>query len=1201
VNYATSRRLLWLVSALFAVALGARAATTEQEVEEDQSLATKLVTPHRPWARGYVGGAPRALFFVNPGAYTGEWFAPETRLREVVELAQRVDLEADAIFFGGSKGDEFFGLELGRRRAERLLAQPYQVYVFANARFEKLPPQFQFLIMEQVAKGAGLVCCGPTATEFMTAKRRLPAPVPWLMDGLPELDGKAPTDVLSAYRLGAGRGVRLGYEPWALTPKSEFSYAAVAEYDYRLLWVARCVLWAAGREGAVSVAFRARAEGGPVPPPPAWVVEIARTATAPSRLQVDINVRRRSDGWILALEEESLSLEVERPGAVPVALPRLRAGAYVIDAIVRSRRGVEAFAATAFEVTSPFGVEAVRLDQSFAERGDTLTGCAVLRGPVPAGSQLRLCFRDSFDRVLEQRDLLAPLEENAKLPFKYQPGPHDTILMRCQAVLRFEGREVDAGEGSFYVPERRRGQFNFLQWDTPTDVLAGYAWQQMRQAGMNLCLVGSFGQAKAIPALAASDIALVPYTTRILDPKDPNGVMQVRGENGNNTTLCWNDAPAIDQYVRRIVDRQAKHREHGVFCYSLGDEGVTQGCCVHPACIQAYRGYLQAQYGTIERLNASWNATYAAFTEVALLDPKDNMETAARDKGLYARWYDRQAFSRWNLMQFSGRFVKAFRDLDPQALTGFEGTGGFGDDFDTILGINTFYSPYPGLGDDIILAAAPRALIRANWMGYSKTADALTDAAWRMVMRNMDSVWYWMWTGIGSWRGYVTPTLDFYPATAELTAEMTPVRRGLGDLLLQAQPVHSGIAVFYSLPSALAHGLDGSAGYVGAEATHQAWLRLTSELGLDARYLTQAMLRQGALRPSEFRLLLLPLTQAVAADEAELIRAFVEAGGTVIADVRPGVFDGHCKPTTPGSLEALFGIRRSGRGAPLIKPLDLKLQFGGKELLLQTPASRLDPGIEVAGAQALGQVDGTPVMLINTVGRGRAILLNFQVLSDKADEAQYAAARRFVRSLYALAQVTAPVTAAAPDGEALPLTETRVWRTGDALVFGLWRQMQCDWFSPTAGTLAGAPQPARITLPTPRYVYDLRQGKYLGHTAEIETSLRWGRANFFLAVPERLGAVEVQLSSPQPSPGALLQAQVTLAGAGQGGARQAVYAEVIDPDGNPAAWGGRTLILENGHGRMSVPVAYNAEPGRWRLRVTELFSHASTEATWRVR
>ena len=76
------------------------------------------------------------------------------------------------------------------------------------------------------------------------------------------------------------------------------------------------------------------------------------------------------------------------------------------------------------------------------------------------------------------------------------------------------------------------------------------------------------------------------------------------------------------------------------------------------------------------------------FDEVDLLDHKDFMEREAAAKGMCARWYDRQAFARWNLMQLSKRFVDSFKKLDPKAVTGFEGTGRFGDDYELITRIN---------------------------------------------------------------------------------------------------------------------------------------------------------------------------------------------------------------------------------------------------------------------------------------------------------------------------------------------------------------------------------------------------------------------------------------------------------------------------------------------------------------------------------
>ncbi len=245
-------RLLGLAAAALLVGYvessAALGETTAAEVEEDNSLATSLVTLHKTWGRGYVGGSVRALFFVHGGPYGGDWCDPGTRLREVVELAQRFDLQADAILFGGptpAGNWEFHGQKLGEKRAERLLAQPYSLYVIAGFPMDKLPARLQYLIIEQVAKGAGLVCCGPGAQEFMAAKRRIAALPPALADAVPVLEGRRVQDFAAAYRMGKGRGVWLNYNAHALTPYLEFTWRRLAEYDYQMLVVGRAALWAA--------------------------------------------------------------------------------------------------------------------------------------------------------------------------------------------------------------------------------------------------------------------------------------------------------------------------------------------------------------------------------------------------------------------------------------------------------------------------------------------------------------------------------------------------------------------------------------------------------------------------------------------------------------------------------------------------------------------------------------------------------------------------------------------------------------------------------------------------------------------------------------------------------------------------------------------------------------------------------------------
>ncbi len=1185
----------WALSLLVASACYSQSALSDaaREVEEDNSLATTLVTPHKAWARGYARGPVRALFFVYHGPYDGSWSDEGTRLREVVELAQRFDLQADAAFFGGSGNQpwEFHGGKLGQERAERLLAKPYQLYVIAGFSMARLPAKMQYLILEQVVKGGGLLYVNGEPCEYLAPKRKIDPTPPALTEGVPVLDGKTAAEWASAYRLKAGRGVWLQYNANSLTPAHDYSPREAAAYDYWMLLVGRAVLWAASREGEVALSVladqplhlnRAGAAGG----------EVTLTSALPQATEatVSLELRRAADGLKKSLGEAKVALAPGQASRVPVALPRVRAGDYFVDAVVKSKRGTEAFGAGTLTVDSDFGVNEVTVTPGFVEAGESVSGKVTLRGTPPAQSVLRLRFRDSYDRVLKQQDLQVT-PGRAEYTFEYRTDPFATILMRAEAALVVAGEEVDVKEASFTVPKRRRGRFNFVVWDAPRDVLGYYAWRKLQEAGMNTCLIGSFGPSTQPPVLKACDASLVPYSTRILDEKDENGYMK---------PVCWNDEPAVTKYIQGIVDNQKQLREQGVFTYSLGDEGVTLGCCVHPACIAAYRQYLSGQYGTIDQLNAEWGTTYKSFDEVDLLDHKDNMEEAAA-KTCFPRWYDRQAFARVNLAQFSARFGRAYRALDPQSVCGFEGTGGFGDDYDAILAANTFYGPYPSIGDDIIRSAGPRELIRSNWMGYSKTGDALSDAAWRMVMKGLDSVWYWMWDGCGSWRGYLSPTMDYYGCTAEVAEEMKPVREGLGDLLLQSKMGHSGIAIFYSVPSAICGRLEPGTGFVGADTTHETWTRLTYDLGLDFRYLTSKMLKGGALDVREFKALLLPMTAAIGPEEADAIRKFAQAGGTVIADVRPGVFDGHCKPMTPGVLDDLFGVERTGRGKASDGPLTIKAQLEGRALDLQLPLAKADAEVKPGAAKPLAPIGATPVLFVNKVGSGRAILLNCQLPLPKPDDEQAAADRRLVRALYDAAGVKGLIAVTAPDGGPLPLTETRVWQTGDAMVIGMWRQMQNAWFGPKSGTTAGPPVAAKITLSAARHVYDLRARKYLGSVTSIDTKLRWGRASFFLALPYQIKGVDLSLSSAAPTPGTAVTATVRLRVPANVPEKHAVWVEVTDPQGQRPLWGRQVVVLEHGAGKVQFPVAFNDVPGPWKVKATELFSSQSAEAVWMVK
>ncbi|HQL86497.1 MAG TPA: beta-galactosidase trimerization domain-containing protein [Lentisphaeria bacterium] len=1167
----------------------AQAATTPEEVEEDQSLQSTLVTPHCPWGKNYQGGKVKALFIVEPGRYGGDWVMPGIRLREPVELIQRFDIEGDAFFYHPTS--KFLGVEIGEQRARRLLENQYDVYVLANVSLKTLPAEMQFKIMEKVACGAGLLTVGKKADDFMVAKRQLAELPAWLNDAIPNVSAdKKPGVPFEAYNLGKGRGVFVNYYTLALSAHDSFSREGLREYDYQMMRLGRALHWAAQREGRVAIKPLKTSMVDGVP-----CVDVAFT-TAGDALDVQIAAEwhRCADDWRASAKPVRYKLSADNstvtfacPTTVPAGkdnLPQVQAGRYLLGLIVRSKQGVEAYGAINVTVESPVGLAGLALDKTWTEAGGNVKATATLRGDtIPAGSVLRWEVLDTWGRILFQREAALTAPEPACV---FTTSESCSIEMRFRATMGVNGRDLDCAEAIFTVPKRNRNQFNFLQWDTPEGIIGWYGWKQLRQAGQGLCLLSGFGKSQRQALLAASDIPLVPYSTRILDPKDENGYMKV-----GNKTVCWNDEEKIMEHVNTVVTNQTAFRQQGVFCYSLGDEGVTAGCCVHPECIKAYQKYLERQYGSIARLNDSWGEKYASFAEVALLDPKDNMESQAVAAGKFARWYDRQAFARWNLMNLSGRFVKAYKELDPLAVTGFEGTGGFGDDINNIISINTFYSPYPSIGDDILRSIADRSLIRANWMGYSKTGDALSDAAWRMVMKEMDSIWYWMWSGAGSYRGYLTPTLDFYDCTADLTREMKPVREGLGDLLMKLKPRHSRIAIYYSVPSAITGSFENGTSFLKPKQAHDFTAQFIYDLGLDFRYLTPESLRKGELNLDEFTVLLLPMTQALGADDVKAIRNFALNGGTVIADVRPGLYDDHGKPVPAGLLDDLFGVKRVNRDPATIADLDCA--YG------TISEVKIDGGIVAAGATAAMTAGDKPVLLSNKVGKGKAILLNFQCNQQVVDKGQDGIYRRFLDELLASCGVGAPFRVRQPDGTPLSFTEARVWDNGDSQILGVWWQMRCAWFNPKSGTLADPPRKAKITLPEKMYVYDLRAGKNLGRVQDFTTTIRQGRANFFLIQPYPIRGLDVKVTPGQP--GDVTTAKISASMPPDAAARVAVLVEVTDPQGAKPDWGRRVLILENGRGEVSYPVAFNTEPGKWTVTAKELFSGKQDRASWRVK
>lgn len=1183
------------------------------ELEEDHEISMAYETPHTDWAQPYAQGTTRMLYFGYGGSGRG------VEARDLVELMQRFDLEAEAAFFQKVSDTHDFtwiGGKAGTARLENLVGeQDWDCYLFNGVSPETMPAyrliRDRFTrhvhdddVPEDIERG-GIVLIG-VDDAFLTMRENRVS------------DAQNPVPGADAFETDFGRVVRMPPRP-----KIPFSPGWDVAYDHWMEQVGRAILWVAYREPDLELAITMPRDALKRASVPDTRITLTWSGE-PVGDDLGFSARiRRDDG-------EILDLQVEAPGpgqhemSVPIPRP-LRAGMYRFDGFASSSRGVEAWMTAPLEITSTRTVADLSLDAEWGENGDTMTGRVTVSGdPLPRESVI-VRLVDVHGRVLNESSVKVG---GSTALFSFPVEDWMPMLLEVRAVLTSEGEDVSSNHAYYHVVRRKRGQFNFVVWvpggsfsaaDWPYDTLAPYVHRQLARLGCTAVLIGTRSSFRGWPYLpvAAADIALVPYATRLMTGWDEDGFMTIP----HTTGVCWNNEEAIGGLVADTVRKCRFSRRHGVFVYGLGDEGASSGSCVHPICLDAYRGYLENEYGDIARLNRSWDSDYGDFDEVDLLVPGDNEEEEALRRGLKARWYDRQAFQSHNLVKFARTFADGFRTLDPESISGYEGSGRFADgaDIDLVCRTLEYWAPYPGLQDEVVRSITPPEFVNSNWMGYHKGTEDLLGQYWRMVTLGFDSVWFWRWSGMGpyeahpSYHGLLNGSMVPWRAVQTMLDDTRIVRDGLGTLLLQSKREDDGIAMLYSFPSqfaiktgpGLTYGdtaghemnplkshpeLDGKESLIVYEKNHISWHRSLRAAGLQFSYVTDRMLRSGEFDPADFKVMILSQIEALGAAEADILRTFVENGGTLIADVRPGVYDGHCKPAARGMLDDLFGIQRTGDAAARIERAQIDGSVETHSFGVAFEDAKVDPAIRVTDGNPLGRAGDVPLCIARTAGKGRAILLNFAMDSYPVlnTEEVPEGAHDFVRTLLRASGVTPRVTVTGADGDLVRDTEIIRW-SGPGVdfvtLFGAMslrgRKMMYVSKDETVG----------VTLPAKKHVYDLREGIYRGEVDSFPARKLGNRATWLVISDHALSSPVAKARGAPWKRGTREALDVSFP---DRDATRAVKLEVLYPDGSHAEWLDRVLIVPAGGAQVVLPIAYNDPPGEWTLRASDLYTGGTT-------
>lgn len=1135
----------------------------------------EVVTPHVPWAKPGAAGKVRLIAIV-----------PGTSVRTIIEIAQRLDVTLAGAL--AAREDD----------ALALVAGEWDCAVVDTAA-HRFSAKLKAALLEKVVAGRGLVVLGPaygfppgkppSTTEdrdLLVAGIPGEAFTPWHAGiAKPRAEQLRPNEDpmrlivagWSTQRIGLGRSIVVP----PLEQPIDYGYAH-ARFEYFMALITRAVLWAsppalrpavraAGMDLPALTMDRGQASGATIS---------ARFANAlPQPLAVTVTATlRRADGVTISHSMTKQSLPTGE-SSVAMKLPTLPAGGYYADFILDSHRGREAWAAASFAVTNAAGIEAVVLDRDYAEIGEQLSGHVTLRDP-PAAATVRVDLIDNYGRTIDRQIL--PQGQTA---FAHPVRPEATQAVRVRATLLADDIPLDWKETVAGVPRRGEGEFNGILWNTIEGPLGYWANRQLVDAGVTAILQQPGAGAQAC---AMSNLMTLVYATH-LGSNVPKDVTAADPKTAKR--VSFNNDAARAAHIRKVVSDSAGNRRFGVLAYSLGDEVPTRYVDATPDCQAAYRRYLAGVYGTIEALNGEWGEQFTSFDQVELLQADGADEAEALTQRKYARWCDRQLFAHWNMLQIAREFGEAYRTQlnDPKARCGYEGAGGFGDDVDEILATMNFWGPYPGFGNELLRSMAPADFLSSNWYGYENTAEPLIREHANMVRSGVPCTSWWRVDSIDPYRpfiGFVAPAFNVHPAVRAVLEESRWVREGGGKQFMNMTRPDDGIAVFYSPASALASSVEESSQFSSHAAAAGAWSVAITDLGYQYKFVSGKRIAAGALERDGYKVLVLPFAQAIAPAEAAAIRRFAEAGGTVLADLRPGVFTGHGRPVAPGMLDAVFGASRSpGPVAPQLIGIDT-LTVGGKPL-----ASLADPNYTAQAAKPRAVVGNVPIMMENQVGKGRAILLNFNLTryGEARRVGQEADLRRFIASLLDAAGLRAPVETTVSGGALCAATRITRWGTPAAgAILGVMSDA-------VVGRESGAAIEANIRLGRKAHVYHAKTGTYLGNLDSVPARIVPERLEFFALWPHRIGTPRLTLSTAKPEPGQQITATIGFAEAAKDDV-QVVLLTAVSPKGEPAGWWRQQVVVKGGAALVPLRIAHDEEPGLWTLRVRDSISGQTAEA-----
>ncbi|MBA2480145.1 MAG: beta-galactosidase [Planctomycetes bacterium] len=840
-----------------------------------------------------------------------------------------------------------------------------------------------------------------------------------------------------------------------------------------------------------------------------------------------------------------------------VDLGRLPGGTVTIEVIARSGPNRLGWGSGQATVPRAGQISSVTIAGHSAKNGDTVTGHAVISGKA-AGS-VRIELRDPHGRVLGTSTADCQVDGETTVPFSFRIDQVLSLVVSVRAQLVVDGitaSEKDSADLIVTPAEPSFTDYEVIPWRFDcrrTNIVAKtQAFRRFNATASDAASPAVFRAGMIVKGDAAPPQRTLGVYFFDNEKGRLEDVWAKYKESGDKSTLvrsvCLAD-PAIlkgiDDEVRKKVVEQ---RGMNPGTYMIGDESsltcytLEADLDFNPLSIAAFRTWLAKRYPDIAALNAKWQTSFADFADILPFTIIEVEKDAAKACG----WAEHRTFMEEQYEGVLARMRAVARSEDPNAeleLSGTQSTTSFnGMDWVRVSRHVKRYVPYNiNFMYDQLRSFNP-GVRSAALTGYGSVGDGVKNSLWNQALHGLLSAnIFWEWSLVDADLTTSTNAEDIGEVFRELRG------RGIGRMIGATTWTRSPVAIAYSIASIHAARIQKREG-LPADCRN-AWCQVTRDLGLQFDMLSYAQIEDGGWLQNAPQVLVLPALFAPSAAESARILSYVEAGGTVIADIDPGICDERCDFRVNRNFEKLFGDGTT------------------------------------AGTRQLGT--GTAILLAKSIA-------DYNGLRGKKEGAEMSST---IAKLFADAgaKPTVPITVG---GQPLARAETIVMERGPWKVLAILKENLTgirkttpdgvEYFEPLPAGQAMPMERIAASLPVDAHVYDIRARKYLGKRTTIDDDLRSAEAKLYALLPYRVTGVTVS-TKDRFAPGTALRCDISVGADGGQVGDHVLNIRAVDASGAELAWYARNILAEKGKATITLPVELNPA-GPFILVVTDVLS-----------